>query len=376
MKKYAVGLIGFGMIGKVHAFGYATLPYYMNPLPGDFRITHVATAHRETAEAAKTLCQTEVATTDYRHITENPDIDVVHICTPNDFHCEPLLSAIRNKKHIYCEKPLCTTWTEAEAIRGKIETTGYAATNQMTFHLRFFPAIKRMKRLIDEGRLGRLLQFRVGYFHASNASPDLPYKWKHAPSGGVIRDLASHLLDLVDFLIGPFDSLTAKTQIAYPSRPLTAPTPNDPAPPRKEVTVEDAVYIFAQMQSGACGVLEATKLATGTEDELRLEIHGEKGAVRFQLLDPHFVEFFDATASDKPLGGNSGWLRIPAGGRFESPQTTFPSPKSSIGWTRAHCACLGNFLQSVAEGKPAQPDLRQGVKVQELMEKVLRSSES
>jgi predicted dehydrogenase len=70
-----------------------------------FRIPHVATSRKETAERAKIICGAEIATTDYREITENPDIDIVHICTPNDLHVEQLLSAIRHRKKFTAISP-------------------------------------------------------------------------------------------------------------------------------------------------------------------------------------------------------------------------------------------------------------------------------
>ncbi len=374
MRHDSVGLIGFGMTGKVHAYAYTTLPYYMNSTVGEFRITHVATAHAATAEKAKQITRAEYATTDFRTITENPAVDIVHICTPNEGHLEPLLSAIAHGKHIYCEKPLCVNADEARVILRAIEESGYSATNQMTFHLRFFPAIQRLKQLLLEGRLGRILQFRAAFLHSSSASPEVPFKWKHSESGGVIRDLGSHVLDLIDDLLGPFESLLAETQIAHPRRPVALSTPENPHPAMVDVTVEDAVSLLVRMRSGARGVIEATKLASGSEDELRLEIHGEKGAARFSLMQPHYLEFFDATVPQKPLGGMSGWTAIACGGRFEPPDSDFPSPKSSLGWIRAHVASLSNFLQAVAEGKPTQPDLRQGAKIQELMQTIADSA--
>ena len=72
-------------------------------------------------------------------------------------------------------------------------------------------------------------------------------------------------------------------------------------------------------------------------------------------MDPHHLELHDATAPDQPLGGLRGWNRIDAGQRYPPPATSFPSPKAAIGWIRSHVACLANFLEAVAEGRPAQP---------------------
>ena len=374
MKNYRVGILGFGMIGKVHAYGYAAMPYYSEPMNATFQITHVATARQETAERAKAMCGAVVATTDYRQITENPDIDIVHICTPNDLHAEALLSAIAHHKKIYCDKPLTASRDEANQIQTALDNSNYTETNQMTFHTRFFPAMLRAKQMLDAGALGRILQFRIGYFHSSNASATLPFKWKHMKTGGAVRDTGSHLLDLTLHLLGPFESLLAETTSAFPQR-------TDPTGALRNVESEDAVSMLVRMQSdpisrypGATGVIEATKLATGNEDEMVLEIHGDRGAIRFRLMQPHYLDFFDASATDRPHGGDSGWKLIPCGGRYESPDIDFPSPKATIGWMRAHVACLSNFLHAVVENRPAMPDLRQGIAVDRLIDVVLRSA--
>ncbi len=360
-----VGIVGFGFIGKVHAYAYQTLPFYYDPLPVETRITHVVTQHEETASRARQLLGAEVGTTDYRAVTENPQVDIVHICTPNHAHAPALLSAIEHGKHIYCDKPLTATWQEACEIARLLDS--YRATGQMTFHNRFFPALLHARQLVEQGRLGTVLSFRIAYLHGGSADPDAPLKWKLSAmaGGGVIADLGAHVLDLLEYLAGPIQSVMAATHIAYAERPSAA----DPTV-RLPVDAEDTVICLARLQSGAIGSLEATKIATGMEDELRLEIHGARGAMRFNLMDPHHLEFHPL-----PSPGDFGvWQRIDTGQRFPPPATHFPSPKASIGWLRAHVACLANFLAAVATGQPAAPNLQQGVRVQQLIEAVKRSA--
>jgi predicted dehydrogenase len=369
VKVYHVGILGFGFIGKVHAYGYLNLPLFYDPVPLRARITHVVTGRAETAEKAKEAVGADVAATDYRAVTENPEIDIVHICTPNHLHKEALLSAMRHQKHIYCDKPLTATIDEAAEVRSAL--AGYRAVAQMTFQNRFFPATMRAKQLIDAGALGRILSFRACFLHGGSASPAAPLRWKltAAAGGGVIADLASHLLDLLEWLIGPFASVIADTKIAYAERPSAT----DPGA-KLSVDAEDCVMLLAHMQSGALGTIEATKIATGTEDEIRLEIHGSGGALRYNGMDPHHLEFHDVTAADVPCGGLRGWNRIAAGQRYPAPAAGFPSPKAAIGWTRSHVACLANFLEAVAADRPAEPGLLQGVRVQHLMDCVARSA--
>ncbi len=370
-KIYRVGILGFGFIGKVHAYGYAALPFYCDPVPLVARITHVVASRQETAERARQLLGADVATTDYREVTENPAIDIVHICTPNHLHKDAVLSAMHNQKHIYCDKPLTGSLAEAVAIEAALKD--YRGVAQMTLQNRFFPATLRAKEMVASGALGKPLQFRACYLHGGSADPEAPLKWKltAAAKGGVVADLASHVLDLVDWLLGPIRRVCAVTHIAYPDRPA----PDNPAL-RLKVDAEDCVVVLAELASGAVGTIEATKIATGTEDEIRFEIHGSRGALRFNGMDPHHVEFYDAQAADRPHGGLRGWTRIDAGHRYSAPATTFPSPKAAIGWIRGHVACLANFLQAVAENRPATPGLEQGIALERLMDSVLRSAAS
>jgi predicted dehydrogenase len=296
-----------------------------------------------------------------------------------------LLAAIRCGKPIYCEKPVVSNAAEAAQIRAALAETGYDAPTQVAFHLRGFAAVRRAKELIAAGRLGRLVRYRIGYYHAGALDASAPFRWKHASQGGTILDLASHLLDLTDYLVGLPAELTATATTLWPTRPVRASRPNETAAdvPTRQVEAEDAVSILTRgvAQSGAdprdpaatTGVIEATKLAAGAEDEMTFEIGGTQGAVRFSLMDPHYLEFFDGTKPSGANGGESGWTRIAAGARYEAPECDFPSAKSTTGWLRAHVASLATFYRSVAEGGSFGPDLAQGLRIQDALDAVKRS---
>lgn len=419
-KTLRAGLIGFGMIGKVHAFGYATLPYYAPDLGVVGKIVGVATGHEETAKHAQETIGCQYSTTDYRKLIDDPEIDVIHICTPNEEHLPALLAAIERGKHIYCEKPIVANAAEAEQVREALRRRGpdgkllYRGITQTAFHLRGFTAIRRAKELIDSGRIGQIAQYRVGYYHASMLSPLSPFRWKHNVNGGSILDLASHLLDLVDYLIGMPAEALAQTTTLCATRPVAALKPGESLEkaPSREVVAEDAVTIMtrglnlnaaaqsihvdktnvvyeypknaphdaqdripravADPRSNAAisGVIEATKLVAGAEDELRLEINGTRGSLRFSLMDPHYLEFFDATVSSQANGGEYGWKRIACGARYASPECEFPSPKSTTGWIRAHVASLAGFYRSIELGRSIGPDLEQALKIQDALESI------
>ncbi|MDO5308330.1 MAG: Gfo/Idh/MocA family oxidoreductase [Planctomycetia bacterium] len=428
MTTLRVGLIGYGMIGKVHAYCYATMPFFAPGLDVAGKIVAVATSREETARAAQRTLNCQVATTDFRAITENPEIDVVHICTPNDQHLPALLSAIGANKHIYCEKPVVCNQSEAEQVRAALEEVDangqrrYRGISQMAFHLRGFTAIQRAKELVEEGRLGQILQYRLGYYHSSMTSPSAPYRWKHSATGGSILDLASHLLDLIDYLLGLPAEVVAHANtmtLTRPQKPLqSGEALADVA--RVPVVSEDAITILtrglldsarmipqtqtsrnayyeydgnltvangsahaghmplavadASSRAAVSGVIEGTKLCHGAEDELLLELNGTRGSLRFSLMSPHYLEFFDATRPAGVYGGESGWTRIPCGARYPAPQSDFPSPKSTTGWLRAHAASLATFYRSISQGRALGPDLWQGLRVQDALSAIAESA--
>ena len=371
MNTIKVGIIGFGFIGKVHAYGHLNIPLFYSPCDFRSQIAAVCTSHQETAEKGAAQIGALKAVTDFHEITENPDIDVVDICTPNDRHCEAVLSAIKNQKHIYCDKPLTATYTEALQIQEALK--GYKGISQMTLHNRFFPVTLKAKQMIEEGLIGDILEFRGSYLHSGSSDPNAPLKWKLSSEagGGVIADLGSHILDLMEHLIGPFDALTAATHIAYPDRPSAS----DPTK-RVKVTAEDNMLTTIRLANGAVGNVSASKIATGTEDEVSFEIHGSKGALKLVAGDLHHLFYYDCSRPGKPIGGTRGWTAIDCGGRYEAPAGGFPTPKASIGWLRGHMHCLYNFLSNVSAGRPSSPDLARGIYVQGLMEKVRDAAKS
>jgi len=370
VKEIGVGIIGFGFMGKTHTFGYRTLPLYYPALPFRARLVGICNRTRSVAEKAKEDIGFEFATDNLDDIFDREDIDVVHICTPNANHKEALLKAIDAGKHFYCDKPLTASYDEAREVVERLKDKDLI--HQIAFHYRFYPATLRARQMIEEGRLGRILSFRACYLHSSLVDPDRPIGWrldKKVSGGGVLYDLGSHILDMMYYLLGEYSSLLAKTQTAYETRP-------DGSGNRVEIETDDATYIIAQMKCGAVGTVEASKVATGTNDELRFEIHGDKGAIRFNLMEPNWLEYYDNTALEAPLGGVKGFTKIESVQRYDAPGGSFPSSKGSIGWLRGHVHCLYSFLSHVHDGTKANPSAEDGAYIQYVMDKAYESSRS
>jgi len=309
-----IGLLGFGAMGKTHAFAVQNLPFYCEGLPFTAGIHGVATRSMEKSRA---ICRDHgfaVATDNAAELINSPDIDVIDICTPNHCHTETIRAALAAGKHVYCEKPLCDNEVDAKELAALAAASGKICT--VVFNNRHLAAVVRARQLIDEGRLGRILSFDFSYLHNSCTNPARPAGWKQnadiCGEGGVLFDLGSHILDLLYFLCGPIARVSGCSQIAFDSRAGLDGKP-------WQTNAPEAFYMMATTKDGACGTLTASKLCTGTNDELSFAVYGEKGALRFSLMNPNYLEFYDATAPSAPIGGTSGFTRIECVGRYPAP---------------------------------------------------------
>ncbi|MGQ9631602.1 MAG: Gfo/Idh/MocA family protein [bacterium] len=370
MKEYGIGMVGYGFIGKVHTYAYKNLDLFYDPPPCRVKLVGVCTAHEDTAGKAIEQAGYEFATTDYRKLLARDDIHIVNCCTPNYLHKKILVDSLRAGKHIYCDKPLAMNLREAREIVEEAKAAG--VVHQMTFEYRFIPAILRAKQLVDEGFLGDVFSFRSAYLHSGYIDPDRPMSWrldKGMSGGGALFDLGSHVLDLIRFLLGDVAEVYATTKTFITERPV-----REGSPERAKVEVDDLVLMQIRMRNGALGTLEASRVATGTNDELRLEIHGSRGAIYFNHQDPNWLYVYDTRDKEGEYGGDRGFKRIEAVQRYPSP-AALPGPKFAIGWMRFHLASQYDFLCNVVRGKVGHPNLEDGCAVQEIMEAATLSAD-
>lgn len=365
-----IGILGFGSMGRTHAFSIDSLKYFYRDLPFTPKLGGIFTRTPETREAAAREFGFARVYMSEDEMINDPDIDVIDITTPNIAHFETIKKAIAAGKHIYCEKPLCIS--EAEAREAAELARNKGITAQIVFNTRFLSPIMRAKQLIDEGRLGRIISFRCAYLHSSCTDPDKTAGWKQDRricGGGVLFDLGSHAIDLVYHLCGDFRSIFGSSQIAHPiRRGMDGQMWNTNA--------DEAFYMIAELACGAKGTITASKLATGTNDDFTIEIYGEKGALRFDLMEPNWLYFYDCTDKGGELGGECGFKRIECCGRYPAPGGIFPGVKAPIGWLRGHIGSMYAFFDAVHHGKAVTPSFDDGAYVQRIMEAAYRSDAS
>ena len=368
-----IGLAGYGMIGRVHGMNYGELPFlYPGALPRPVLHT-VCTSSPATAEAAAAEGGFTASTTDIHAMIANPEIDVIDVSVPNHLHEPVILEALEAGKSVYCEKPLAGTIEDAREIAAAVAAAGAApgpARFGMVFQYRFIPAIMKAREILDAGRIGRVFTWRAEYLHSGYQNPGRPMSWRmrrEAGGSGALGDLGSHIIDLVRCLIGEFHSVQGQMETFIPERPLA-----EGSAEYGRVTVDDAAWFRARMADGSVGTLEASRFATGTMDDLRITIYGEKGALKFNLMDPGFLYYFDEAKPSGNFGGERGWQRLETAQYY--PGAKAPPARAPIGWVRSHAENQYAFLKAVSENREPSPGITDGLRTQLVIDAVERSA--
>jgi len=207
----------------------------------------------------------------------DPDIDVVHVCTPNATHAEIARAALEAGKHVICEKPLATTSADALSLVDLAADRGLVAA--VPFVYRFHPMAREARARAARGDTGRLLSVHGAYLQDWLATPH-DDDWRvDASLGGPSRafaDIGSHLVDLVEFVSGDrIVRLNASTRTVYEQRAMNV-----------DIATEDLAAVVVELASGAVGTLLVSQVAPGHKNALSIELSGTDASLRFEQERP------------------------------------------------------------------------------------------
>ena len=365
---FGVGLIGYGGIGKFHTANWRVLNLYYPELPVNIQLRGAASRSQTSADLSVEEGGYQYSTTDYRELLADQKIDLIDICTPNDTHYEIFTAALEAGKHIYLEKPLALTLDQAREMAQRSRDSECAI--QIAFNYRFVPAVMKARQLIEEGFLGDVVNFRAQYFHTGYLNPDRPMSWRlsqERAGGGALVDLGAHVIDLMLYLAGPFERLISQTRTFVEQRPLEAGSKK-----MVPVEVDDHAQLLISLVSGGVGILEVSRVAHGTTDDLNFEIHGTLGAIKFDVMDPNWLYVYDARDQKKPLGGNHGFKQIQT--MHEYPGNKIPGGRSLVNAIGMHANSQYQAVRASLGLQPASPSVAEGLAVQEVLDASYRSA--
>lgn len=261
------GFIGGGFMGITHTRGVRSARE---------RVAMIASSSPERAEQAASDLGVERAAVSPNALVSSPDIDVVHVCSPNSEHAAQVLAAIRHGKHVVCEKPLATTVADARQVASAAEAAGIVGA--VPFVYRYHPQVRAARARIRAGELGQVLSIDASYLQDwMLRATDTDWR-TDADSGGDSRafaDIGSHLADLIEFVTGErIVALVARTKRVFAERAGS------------KVANEDIVALVVELSGGGIGSLLISQMAAGRKNGMYFEIHGTEMSLRFEQERP------------------------------------------------------------------------------------------
>jgi predicted dehydrogenase len=309
-----VALVGTKFMGRAHANAYLKVAKFFD-LPLQPVMHTVVARNADETKAFADRWGWQHASTDANATIKSAEIDLVDVTTPNNAHAELSIAALEAGKHVACEKPLAHT---LDAARQMMQAAKKAKGKTFVwYNYRRCPAVALAHQLCKSGKLGQIWQIR-GCYLQDWGGPDTPLMWRFqgdVAGSGALGDLCAHTIDTARFITGDevSDVIGATMETVIKERVILESTGGEisgrgakTAAKKGASTVDDIVLFVARMKSGALATFEATRLSTGYKNGNRIEIHGSKGAIRFNFERMNELDFYDATLPENV----QGWTTI------------------------------------------------------------------
>jgi predicted dehydrogenase len=367
-KPLNIGMIGYGFMGRAHSNGYRKVGNFFDT---EHRPVLKAACARN-ADAVKKFADQwgyESTETDWRKLLERKDIDAVDICVPNNLHKQIAIAAAQAGKMILCEKPLAMDSAEGQEMVDAVEKAGVA--NTVWYNYRRVPAVSLAKKLIEEGRLGKIFHYRANFLQDWTISEDLPQGgaglWRldvKAAGSGVTGDLLAHCIDTALWLNGSISNVTAMTETFIKQRKHTLTGNVEP------VGIDDACAFLCRFDNGSLGLFESTRYARGHKALYTFEINGADASIRWDLHDLNRLEYFDHR--DESIV--RGWRSIHVSDGDQPYMGNWWVPGLCIGYEHSFVHQIADFLKSLQTGQACHPTFRDAYETAKVCDAVLASA--
>lgn len=346
------GVVGVGVIGT--GFGSIVQAPGFSRAPG-CKVVAIASSRKERAEAAARQLGIPFATDDYRALLARDDVDLVCISAPPYLHHEMTLAALAAGKHVLCEKPMAADRGQAWEMERRVRETGRIGL--IDFELRCMPARAYMKELIDSGYLGVLYWVHATHFGGfrGRTMDDVPYDWlaQKKYAGGMLGAMGCHYVDAFRWWFGEVTGLYAELDTRAKARPLPGGSGT------READSDDTIWCSMKLDNGAMATL-VLSAAVRHGPGARIEAYGSEGTLVLENDGPLFgARKGEARLAELPVPAR---LLSPAEGEDRRLRAFIP-------WAR-------RVVDAVRQQQQITPDFHDGVRCQEVMDAIHRSSET
>ena len=360
-----VGIVGTQFMGRAHSNAYCDVGYYFEQAP---KIVMKAACDVD-KPGLDAFCKRwgwQTQETSWEKLVERDDIQLVDIVTPNFLHKPVAVAAAKKGKHVICEKPIAMNAGEAADMLKAAQDAG--VRHMTAFNYRRVPAVALAKKLVDEGKIGKVYHFNAVYYQDWLCDPNFSIVWRHdvkKGGSGAHGDMNAHIVDLARYLVGEFEAVCCAQEIFIKERPL-----NDGTGMGK-VTADDSAYIMARFRDGALGAFLVSRLATGHKNFLRFELFGSEGALSFNLERLNELEYY----STQENSAVQGFRTIVITESNHPYVNMWWPPGHIIGWEHTFIHEIGDLLLAIDKGENVQADFYDGMRCQQVIDAAIRSND-
>ncbi len=340
-------MLGYAFMGKAHSNAYIKMPIFFYPPPAKPELVAICGRTQSKVREAAQRYGYKRCYTDWRKVINDDEVAVLDNGLTNDLHEEPTIAAAERGIHVLCEKPLGRNAKEAERMLRAVRKAG--VKHMVAFNYRFIPAIMFAKKLIDEGYIGKVLQYRAAYLQDWLLDPEYPLFWrmrKTIAGSGVLGDLGSHVLDFARMLVGEVESTVGLTKTFIKERPLP-----DNSKKKGRVDVDDAFISLLKFSNGAIGSLEASRFCAGRKNFARVEVHGSRGSLYFDLENLNELQLY----SEDDASVKRGFRRISVTEKEHPFGDKWWPPGHILGWEHTMVHEIYHFFDAIANDKSVGP---------------------
>ena len=353
-KRLGVGVLGaHAWAEKAHLPGYAAYDRA--------KLVAICDVIPERARAMAEMFGIEKVYSEARDLINDPDVEMVDVCTPTETHLPLSLAVIEAGKHVLCEKPLAHDAKDAFMAARAADAKG--VRTKLGFTFRYSPAIRQIHAWIQDGTLGEI--FHVHGLEQNSQFLDPLYPLRQVSSDANWNQLipssivgyGSHLLDLVRWCVGEFHSVASSMRNFIPERVVRG------FDGMQKIQVEDGTVALAEFVSGAHGILQTSYIAVGNYPGVELRVYGSKGAAVARLVE----EFGIAETLHFATPDSVEFKKIEIPTSALPPGTTLETP-----WPELYYRNLvRHFVDEILDDTPAECTFFDGAKSQEVVNAIV-----
>ncbi|MBC8166685.1 MAG: Gfo/Idh/MocA family oxidoreductase [Bryobacteraceae bacterium] len=373
MRRVKTAVIGAGFMGKVHAEAIRRL--------GHVEIVAVSAAGDAEASRFAESIGVDKWYGDYKHLIADPEVEAVHVCTPNVLHHPVSKAAIEAGKAVLCEKPLCMSVDEAEELVKAAESKGIP--NCVNHNLRYYPVVQQIRRMIEAGQLGEVLVVQ-GTYSQDWLLYETDYNWRlDRKANGPLRvmgDIGSHWMDLVQHLTGlEITALCADLQTVHKTRKrpkgeietFSGKTLSPEDYTDIAIDTEDFGAVLLHLGDRARGAFTVSQVNAGCKNRFQMEIFGTKCGVVWNQERPDELWIGHRNAPNQIIVKDPSLLLPQAASYADLPGG------HSEGYDDTHKQNFRRFYARVASASaPVEyPTFADGLHGMKLLDKVIESNE-